>query len=202
MPDAESLQFVGVFSVGLVVGAGWLLTLYCLWDRFERPKDPRFIHFTKDFLNATAASLVVGATLTIAINVTIWLPALAADLVASVGRDTETAIRRERPIYLDELTGLLTDIQSGVGDLQRREPPQVDVNLEPLRQEVTAVRVSVEGIEESLGGLRVYFVDEIVAAESAEPLTNESFTRIVRRHFSPDYSGRWGLGREARASVC
>lgn len=71
---------------------GWLLTVYCIWDKFDSKKD-KVIHLLSDIVNATFAVITVVAAVSIAVNFSIRLPdiisnRLAGDIRRAAGSKT------------------------------------------------------------------------------------------------------------------
>ncbi len=71
-----SLEFT---FLGALAGFGWLLTMYCIYDKYDRKKDNWF-HAAKDVLNETFAKVTLIAAVTIAINLTFRLPDFTNEL--------------------------------------------------------------------------------------------------------------------------
>lgn len=168
MSDAEPLQFAGTFAiVAVVTGIGWLLTVYCLIDRFDRKKDKHFIHITKDIINATFASIVVVAAVSIAFNVTIWLPEFLTDTS-------------------DSTTASIDDLHRGVTAI-RDNPPSIDVpppDLGTLPNDVDQLKNLIRDLITSFRNSRKStFAEEIVAAARAGHLTDDVLTGIAGKHF-------------------
>ena len=66
-----------------VTGIGWILTIYCIWDKFDRNKDKK-VYLVKDIVNATFASITLLAAVTISINLSLRLPDLIIKRFSSV----------------------------------------------------------------------------------------------------------------------
>jgi hypothetical protein len=60
---------------------GWLLTVYCLIDKFDKKKD-KLIHLLSDIVNATFAVITLVAAISIAVNLSIRLPDVIVGRVA------------------------------------------------------------------------------------------------------------------------
>src|SRR6266699_2005589 len=66
----SGVSFKLLAGVGFI---GWLLTVYCLWDKFD-PKKDKLIHLVSDITNATFAVITLVAAVSIAVNLSITLP--------------------------------------------------------------------------------------------------------------------------------
>lgn len=85
-----------------VGGIGWLLTVYCLWDKFD-PKTDKKIHLVSDIVNATFAVVTLVAAVSIAVNLAITLPGLSADIRRGAAK-SET--RNPPPTLAEEILSL------------------------------------------------------------------------------------------------
>ena len=89
LSSGTSIQFLA--GVG---GIGWLLTIYCLWDKFD-PKKDKAIHLLSDIVNATFTVITLVAAVSIALNFSVRLPDLITNRV--VGEVRQIIPKPEAP---------------------------------------------------------------------------------------------------------
>jgi hypothetical protein len=100
---ATTTSGISVEFLAGVGGLGWLLTVYCLWDKFDSKKD-KAIHLVTDIVNATFAVITLVAAVSLAISLSITLPDAISNRVAKEIRDSAPAKSPEIPPVVVSLT--------------------------------------------------------------------------------------------------
>ena len=122
-----------------VAGIGWILTIYCLLDKYDKEKD-KPVDLVKDIVNATFAVVTLVAAVTIAINFTFHFPDSLFGKVDNIARLAESIDEKPDPNFPDaakELEPTLKRIENltkAIGEKPTPEIPDVGKELEQTEE--------------------------------------------------------------------